>query len=70
MFDLTLEQPAHSLPIKRINTVEEMARAVMWLSSDEVSSIAGADIDVTAGMLACDRPNTARLHAAYTTSYH
>ena len=50
-FGLTSEQAAAGVPIRRINTVEEMARMVMFLSSDDASSVAGTDIDVTGGML-------------------
>ncbi len=50
-FGVTAEQAAAGVPIRRINTVEEMARAVMFLSSDEASSFAGSIIDVTGGML-------------------
>lgn len=42
--------PAPNFP-RRANTVEEMANAVMFLASDEASSIFGTDIDVTGGML-------------------
>lgn len=50
-FGITPEQAATGVPIRRINTVEEMARIVMFLSSDDASSVAGTDIDVTGGML-------------------
>ncbi len=50
-FGITAEQTAAGVPIRRINTVEEMARMVMFLSSDDASSVAGTDIDVTGGML-------------------
>lgn len=50
-FGITAEQAAAGVPIRRINTVEEMARMVMFLSSDDASSVAGTDIDVTGGML-------------------
>lgn len=50
-FGVTAEQAAAGVPSGRINTVEEMARMVMFLSSDEALSVAGTDIDVTGGML-------------------
>lgn len=36
----------------RIITTLEMARAVMFLASDEASSVNGMDLDVTGGQLA------------------
>ncbi len=36
---------------RRVNTVEEMADAVMFIASDGTSSIFGTDIDLTGGML-------------------
>ena len=42
--------PPPNLP-RRINTAYEMARVVMMLASDDTTSILGADIDVTTGML-------------------
>lgn len=48
---VTPKQAAAGVPIRRINTVEEMARAVMFLSSDDASSFAGSNVDVTGGML-------------------
>lgn len=42
--------PVPNFP-RRANTVEEMANAVMFLASDEASSIYGMDLDVTGGML-------------------
>lgn len=50
-FKTTAEELAKTIPIRRVNTVEEMARAVMFLSSDDASSVAGMDLDVTGGML-------------------
>lgn len=50
-FGVTAAQAATGVPIRRINTVEEMAHIVMFMSSDEASSIAGMDMDVTGGML-------------------
>ncbi|HEU4510731.1 MAG TPA: SDR family oxidoreductase [Pyrinomonadaceae bacterium] len=51
-YKITMEQAAAANPMKRINTVEEMARAVMWLSSDEATSVTGMDLDVTGAYLA------------------
>jgi len=47
------EQPLPPPPniVRRVNTPEEMARMVMFLSSDDASSVLGTDIDVTSGML-------------------
>lgn len=50
-FKTTAEEIAKTIPIRRINTIEEIARVVMFLSSDEASSVAGMDMDVTGGML-------------------
>ena len=50
-FKTTAEELARTIPIRRVNTVEEMARAVMFLSGDDASSVAGMDLDVTGGML-------------------
>jgi NAD(P)-dependent dehydrogenase (short-subunit alcohol dehydrogenase family) len=38
-------------PIKRIVNVEEIARTVMWLSSDDATCITGMDVDATGGYL-------------------
>lgn len=43
---------AQDYPLKRIVNAEEIARAVMWLSSDEASCIVGMDVDATGGYLA------------------
>ena len=51
-YKVTMEQAAAANPMKRINTVEEMARAVMWLSSEEATSVTGMDLDVTGAYLA------------------
>lgn len=51
-FGRSLEQAAADNPNKRVNTVDEMARAVMFLASDDASSINGMDLDVTGGYLA------------------
>jgi len=50
-FGLTEQQIAEPYPIKRLASVEEMARAVMFLASDEASVIVGTDVDVTGGYL-------------------
>lgn len=47
----SVEQITQSYPIGRLTTADEMARAVMWLSSDEASSVVGTTIDVTGGYL-------------------
>jgi NAD(P)-dependent dehydrogenase (short-subunit alcohol dehydrogenase family) len=44
------QSPPPNIP-QRITTVEEMARTVMFLASDEASAITGTDIDVTAGQM-------------------
>lgn len=46
------ETVAQDYPIKRIVNAEEIARAVMWLSSDDASCIVGMDVDATGGYLA------------------
>jgi NAD(P)-dependent dehydrogenase (short-subunit alcohol dehydrogenase family) len=51
-FGVSLEQAAQSSPMKRINTTDEMARAVMFLASDDASSMTGMDLDVTGAFLA------------------
>ncbi|QQR37322.1 SDR family oxidoreductase [Devosia oryziradicis] len=40
---------ASSLPMPRVGTAEEVARAVMWLMSEEASYTTGSVIDVTGG---------------------
>lgn len=42
---------AKEYPLKRIVNAEEIARAVMWLSSDDASCIVGMDVDATGGYL-------------------
>lgn len=49
---LTYEQMAANFVTPRIMTTEEIARAVMFLASDEATSINGMDLDVTGGQLA------------------
>ena len=49
--NVTSEQISKSIPIGRTNTVEEMARAVMFLAGDEATAFHGSNVDVTGGML-------------------
>ena len=49
---LTYEQMAPNFVTPRIMNTEEIARAVMFLASDEATSINGMDLDVTGGQLA------------------
>ncbi|MEM8604669.1 MAG: SDR family oxidoreductase, partial [Cyanobacteria bacterium P01_H01_bin.121] len=49
---LTYEQMAPNFVTPRIMTTEEMARAVMFLASEEATAINGMDLDVTGGQLA------------------
>ncbi|MEO0489946.1 MAG: glucose 1-dehydrogenase [Cyanobacteria bacterium P01_A01_bin.123] len=49
---LTYEQMAPNFVTPRIMTPAEMARAVMFLASDEATAINGMDLDVTGGQLA------------------
>lgn len=51
-YGVTPEQSAQGNPNKRIMNTEEIARAMMWLSSDEATSVTGMDLDVTGGWLA------------------
>lgn len=51
-YGVTPEQSAQGNSNKRIMNPEEIARAVMWLSSDEATSVTGMDLDVTGGWLA------------------
>jgi NAD(P)-dependent dehydrogenase (short-subunit alcohol dehydrogenase family) len=46
-----VEETAAGFPIKRLATAEEMARAVMFLASDEATVVVGTDFDVTGGYL-------------------
>ena len=50
-FNLNEKQIAEPYPIKRLATVEEMARAVLFLASAEASVVVGMDMDVTGGYL-------------------
>ena len=51
MAKVSFEQAAQDYPIKRIVRPEEIARAVMFLASDEASCVTGTDLDVTGGYL-------------------
>jgi len=44
-----VEQVGPSLPIGRVGRPEEVARAIVWLLSDEASYVAGSNLDVAAG---------------------
>ncbi|MCX7146894.1 MAG: SDR family oxidoreductase [Sulfuritalea sp.] len=44
-----VERMKDAIPMKRGGTPEEVARAVLWLLSDEASYITGASIDVSGG---------------------
>lgn len=48
---MTFKEGSKAIPIGRTNTVEEMAQAVMFLSSPEASAFNGSLVDVTSGML-------------------
>lgn len=48
----TTEATAKEYPINRLATAEEMARVVMWLSSEDATIMVGTDIDATGGYLA------------------
>lgn len=48
---VSFEEGSKAIPIGRTNTVEEMARAVMFLTSDEASAFHGSLVDVTSGIL-------------------
>ncbi len=45
------ETVSQDYPLKRIVKPEEIARTVMWLSSDDASCIVGMDVDATGGYL-------------------
>jgi len=47
-----MEDVARTFPTPRIGHVDEVARAVMFLASDEATLLTGMDLDVTAGYLA------------------
>lgn len=48
---ISFEEGSKAIPIGRTNTVEEMARAVMFLASDEATAFHGSLVDVTSGIL-------------------
>lgn len=48
---ISFEEGSKGIPIGRTNTVEEMARAVMFLASDEATAFHGSLVDVTGGIL-------------------
>ncbi|MBD2776055.1 SDR family NAD(P)-dependent oxidoreductase [Iningainema tapete] len=47
----TIETTAKEYPINRLATAEEMARVVMWLSSEDATIMVGTDIDATGGYI-------------------
>ena len=51
-FGISEREAARDYPIDRIATVEEMARLVLWLSSDEATIMTGTNVDATGGYLA------------------
>jgi NAD(P)-dependent dehydrogenase (short-subunit alcohol dehydrogenase family) len=48
---LSVEDAVKEYPIKRVVTPEEIARAVMWLASDDATCIVGMDLDATGGYM-------------------
>lgn len=50
--NITYEQAAQGFVTKRIMTPHEMAEAVMFLASNQATSLTGMDLDVTGGHLA------------------
>jgi NAD(P)-dependent dehydrogenase (short-subunit alcohol dehydrogenase family) len=46
------EQLAHAIPIGRLAKVEEIANAILWLSSPESSYVVGHSLVVDGGLLA------------------
>ncbi len=48
---VSFEEGSKAIPIGRTNTVEEMARTVMFLASDDATAFHGSLVDVTSGML-------------------
>lgn len=50
-WNTNFETISKEYPLKRIVNAEEIARTVMWLSSDDASCIVGMDVDATGGYL-------------------
>ena len=48
---MSFAEGSKAIPIQRTNTVEEMARTVMFLTSNEATALHGSLVDVTSGML-------------------
>ena len=44
-----MERLAPTLPIPRAGTAEEVAKAILWLLSDDASYTTGTTIDVSGG---------------------
>lgn len=44
-----VERLAHNVPMQRGGTPDEVARAILWLLSDEASYVTGTTLDVTGG---------------------
>jgi NAD(P)-dependent dehydrogenase (short-subunit alcohol dehydrogenase family) len=40
---------AHTVPMKRVGTADEIANAIVWLMSDDASYVTGAILDVSGG---------------------
>ena len=51
------------IPLKRLSTVEDVANAALWLSSDESASTTGQILDVTAGQSLRRTPNDREIMA-------
>jgi NAD(P)-dependent dehydrogenase (short-subunit alcohol dehydrogenase family) len=51
-FGLTEAQLAAMFPNNRMVEPEEMARVVMWMTSDDATAVIGTSIDATGGYLA------------------
>ena len=45
-----LDRMTGMVPLQRIGTVDEVARAILWLASDEASYVTGAFIDARGGL--------------------
>ncbi|MBD2103874.1 SDR family NAD(P)-dependent oxidoreductase [Leptolyngbya sp. FACHB-261] len=48
---MSTEAAVKDYPINRLATAEEMARVVMWLSSEDATIMVGTDIDATGGYI-------------------